>query len=59
LDAGTVKVRTLTLPDTYQDHDTPERMYKDAKLDAQSIVDTVKQVLPANESGKAGRLRLA
>ncbi|WP_287031513.1 1-deoxy-D-xylulose-5-phosphate synthase, partial [Methylobacterium sp. CG08_land_8_20_14_0_20_71_15] len=50
LDAGTVKVRTLTLPDTYQDHDTPERMYKDAKLDAQSIVDTVKDIVPSGPS---------
>ncbi len=27
LDDGRVRVRTLTLPDSYQDHDTPERMY--------------------------------
>ncbi len=27
LDDGTVRVRTLTLPDSYQDHDTPDRMY--------------------------------
>ncbi|MGN7127854.1 1-deoxy-D-xylulose-5-phosphate synthase, partial [Methylorubrum thiocyanatum] len=27
LDAGRVRVRTLTLPDVYQDHDKPEKMY--------------------------------
>ncbi len=26
LDAGGVRVRTLTLPDTYQEHDSPEKM---------------------------------
>ncbi|MCJ2011622.1 1-deoxy-D-xylulose-5-phosphate synthase, partial [Methylobacterium sp. J-076] len=34
LDAGRVRVRTLTLPDTYQDHDKPEKMYAEAGLDA-------------------------
>ncbi len=30
LDDGTVRVRTLTLPDSYQEHDTPDRMYAEA-----------------------------
>ncbi|WP_411904263.1 1-deoxy-D-xylulose-5-phosphate synthase, partial [Methylorubrum thiocyanatum] len=30
LDAGRVRVRTLTLPDVYQDHDKPEKMYAEA-----------------------------
>jgi 1-deoxy-D-xylulose-5-phosphate synthase len=36
LDAG-LRVRTLTLPDVFQDHDTPEKMYQAAGLDARSI----------------------
>ncbi|MGY2050641.1 1-deoxy-D-xylulose-5-phosphate synthase, partial [Methylobacterium sp. JK268] len=46
LDGGTVRVRTLTLPDAYQDHDTPERLYAEAGLDAAAIVKTVQSVLP-------------
>ncbi|ACL61554.1 1-deoxy-D-xylulose-5-phosphate synthase [Methylobacterium nodulans] len=46
LDAGTVRVRTLTLPDVYQDHDSPERMYAQAGLDAPAIVRTVTDLLP-------------
>jgi len=37
LDAG-LKVRTLTLPDVFQDQDKPEVMYADAGLDADGIV---------------------
>lgn len=36
LDHG-LKVRTMTLPDIFQDHDTPQNMYKQAGLDAKSI----------------------
>jgi len=36
LDRG-LKVRTLTLPDTFQDHDKPEAMYVQAGLDADGI----------------------
>ncbi len=36
LDRG-LRVRTLTLPDIFQDHDTPEKMYEQAGLDARSI----------------------
>jgi 1-deoxy-D-xylulose-5-phosphate synthase len=32
-----LRVRTLTLPDTFQDHDSPEKMYEAAGLDARSI----------------------
>jgi 1-deoxy-D-xylulose-5-phosphate synthase len=39
LDRG-LKIRTLTLPDRFQDQDTPERMYEAAGLDAKSIVFT-------------------
>ncbi|TNC05861.1 hypothetical protein FF100_35170, partial [Methylobacterium terricola] len=52
-DGGKVRVRTLTLPDSYQDHDTPERMYAEAGLDAASIVKVVEGVLPARPETKA------
>ncbi|MGU3593269.1 transketolase C-terminal domain-containing protein, partial [Methylobacterium brachiatum] len=47
LDAGRVRVRTLTLPDLYQDHDSPEKMYAEAGLDAATIVKTALATLPA------------
>ena len=37
LDRG-LKVRTLTLPDIFQDQDKPEMMYAQAGLDAEGIV---------------------
>ncbi|MFC5564084.1 1-deoxy-D-xylulose-5-phosphate synthase, partial [Methylobacterium aerolatum] len=46
LDAGRVRVRTMTLPDTYQDHDKPEKMYAEAGLDAASIVKVVTDAMP-------------
>ncbi|MCB9989436.1 MAG: 1-deoxy-D-xylulose-5-phosphate synthase [Rhodospirillales bacterium] len=33
-----LKVRPLTLPDRFQDHDTPDKQYEDAGLTAQSIL---------------------
>ena len=39
LDHG-LKVRTMTLPDAYQEQDKPERMYAAAGLDANGIVAT-------------------
>ena len=44
LDGG-LKVRTLTLPDIYQEHDKPEAMYAAAGLDAAGIVRTVEGAL--------------
>ncbi len=41
LDNGSTKVRALTLPDTFQDHDTPERQYEQAGLSAKDIVKTI------------------
>ena len=38
LDRG-VKVRTLTLPDIFQDQDKPELMYAAAGLDADAIAN--------------------
>ncbi|MFN3483436.1 MAG: transketolase C-terminal domain-containing protein, partial [Rhabdaerophilum calidifontis] len=42
---GALKVRTMTLPDRYQDQDRPERMYAEAGLDARGIVATVLRAL--------------
>ncbi|WP_243372290.1 1-deoxy-D-xylulose-5-phosphate synthase [Microvirga solisilvae] len=53
LDRGTLKVRSLVLPDTYQDHDKPERMYADAGLDAPGIVKKVFEALGQEETRKA------
>jgi 1-deoxy-D-xylulose-5-phosphate synthase len=44
LDRG-LKVRTLTLPDVFQDQDKPEAMYAQAGLDADGIVATVLSAL--------------
>ena len=44
LDGG-VKLRTLCLPDTYIDQDTPQRQYDEAGLNAPHIVATVMQAL--------------
>jgi 1-deoxy-D-xylulose-5-phosphate synthase len=40
LDGG-LKVRTMVLPDTFQDHDNPDKMYAAAGLDAKGIVAKV------------------
>jgi 1-deoxy-D-xylulose-5-phosphate synthase len=49
LDSG-LKVRTMTLPDRFQDQDKPERQYAAAGLDAKAIVA---KVLAALEAGAA------
>ncbi len=38
---GTLKVRTLTLPDLFQDHGTVDALYREAGLDADGIVASV------------------
>ena len=52
LDSG-LKIRTLTLPDIFQDHDKPEAMYMQAGLDADGIARAAFQALGV-ERGKAG-----
>jgi len=52
LDSG-LKVRTMTLPDRFQDQDKPERQYAAAALDAKAIVA---KVLAAFEAGGAASL---
>lgn len=49
LDRG-LKVRTMTLPDVFQDHDKPEKMYADAALDAAAITAKVLAVLGRDEA---------
>lgn len=50
LDAG-LKVRTMRLPDVFQDHDKPEKMYDDAGLNAPHIVETALAALRHNSVG--------
>ena len=45
LDDGATKLRTMTLPDIYQDHDDPQRQYDEARLNARHIVETVRAVV--------------
>ncbi|HBS32315.1 MAG TPA: 1-deoxy-D-xylulose-5-phosphate synthase [Parvularcula sp.] len=42
---GGLKVRTMTLPDIYQDHDSPMKMYDQARLNAPHIVETAMRAL--------------
>ncbi|MEP6868042.1 MAG: 1-deoxy-D-xylulose-5-phosphate synthase [Novosphingobium sp.] len=49
-DAG-LKIRTLRLPDTFQDHDSPDKQYDEAGLNAPQIVDTVLKALRHNSAG--------
>jgi len=47
---GGLKLRTLRLPDIFQDQDKPEVQYDEAGLTAPHIVDTVLKALRWNES---------
>ena len=55
LDRG-LKVRTMVLPDRFQDQDKPELMYEAAGLDADGIVKTALAAIGANQP-RAGGLR--
>ncbi len=48
-DAG-LKVRTMRLPDIFQDHDDPQRQYDEAGLNAPDIVATVLRALRHNSA---------
>ena len=50
LDAG-LKIRTLRLPDRFQDHDKPDKQYDEAGLNAPHIVETVLKALRVNSAG--------
>ena len=53
-DAG-LKVRTLRLPDTFQDQNAPDKQYAEAGLDAEAIVDTVLAALHHNATAAGVR----
>ncbi len=48
---GGLKVRTMRLPDTFQDQDDPMKQYDEAGLNAPHIVDTVLKALRHNSAG--------
>ncbi|GLR47065.1 1-deoxy-D-xylulose-5-phosphate synthase [Sphingomonas astaxanthinifaciens] len=50
IDAG-LKLRTMRLPDAFQDQDSPAKQYDEAKLNAPHIVDTVLKALRRNSVG--------
>jgi 1-deoxy-D-xylulose-5-phosphate synthase len=54
LDRG-LKVRTLTLPDVFQDQDKPEAMYAQAGLDAEGVVRGALSALGIDNAAAKGR----
>jgi 1-deoxy-D-xylulose-5-phosphate synthase len=48
---GGLKIRTMRLPDHFQDHDKPEKQYDEAGLNAPQIVETVLKALRVNSAG--------
>ena len=50
IDAG-LKLRTMRLPDMFQDQDSPSRQYDEAGLNAPHIVETVLKALRRNDVG--------
>ena len=60
-DAGLIdnglKLRTMRLPDIFQDQDKPEAQYDEAGLNAPNIVDTVLKALRWNEATAEGGAR--
>lgn len=56
IDAG-LKLRTMRLPDEFQDHEKPEIQYAQARLDADAIVDNVLKALRWNEELKVEEVR--
>jgi 1-deoxy-D-xylulose-5-phosphate synthase len=54
LDRG-LKIRTLVLPDIFQDHDKPDLMYAAAGLDAEGIVRSALSALGADRAVKGIR----
>lgn len=49
-DAG-LKIRTMRLPDIFQDQDSPDKQYDEAGLNAPHIVETVLKALKHNSAG--------
>ena len=56
IDAG-LKLRTMRLPDTFQDQDNPTKQYDEAGLNAPHIVDTVLKALRRNSVGLENGVR--
>ncbi|WP_321389158.1 1-deoxy-D-xylulose-5-phosphate synthase [Emcibacter sp.] len=54
-----LKVRTMKLPDIFQDQDAPEKMYEDAHLLASDIVATVLKALRRNDTGETAAVENA
>jgi 1-deoxy-D-xylulose-5-phosphate synthase len=50
VDAG-LKIRTMRLPDVFQEHDNPKKQYDEARLNAPHIVETVLKALRRNSVG--------
>jgi len=50
LDSG-LKIRTMRLPDAFQDQDSPKKQYDEARLNAPHIVETVLKALRRNSVG--------
>ena len=50
---GGLKLRTMRLPDRFQDQNAPDKQYAEAGLDAASIVDAVLTALRHNSGGVA------
>ncbi|MGZ2411675.1 1-deoxy-D-xylulose-5-phosphate synthase [Sphingomonas sp. F9_3S_D5_B_2] len=50
LDGG-LKLRTMRLPDYFQEHDKPDRQYDEASLNAPGIIETVLKALRVNSAG--------
>ena len=52
-DAG-LKIRTMRLPDRFQDQEKPDKQYDEAGLNAPHIVETVLKALRVNSAGVEG-----
>jgi 1-deoxy-D-xylulose-5-phosphate synthase len=48
---GGLKLRTMRLPDIFQDHEKPDVQYAEAHLDADAIIETVLKALRHNSVG--------
>jgi 1-deoxy-D-xylulose-5-phosphate synthase len=53
MDTG-LKIRTMRLPDRFQDHDALKKQYDEARLNAPDIVETVLKALRVNSAGFEG-----
>ena len=54
---GGLKLRTLRLPDKFQEHNKPEVQYAEAGLDADAIVESVLKALRMNSVGVVEEVR--